>query len=127
MSVSSLIAQHGVTVDVLTPTASIGANGSLINTYAPTSQLVAFVQPRAAADSDFAGAPRMRVGATFYFAGQQSFDTDAVFSITDGQYAVRSVRIPILRPSAADNCHTIVEADRVNGLTFPYAENLVDL
>ena len=122
MSVSSLISQHGVTVNVLTPTATIAANGSVSNGYALSAELSAFVQPRSAADTDFAGAPRMRVGATFYFAGQQSFDTDGLLLITDGHYAVRSVRIPILRPSAANNCHTIVEADRVNGFTFPILE-----
>lgn len=119
MSVSTLISQHGQTVTVAEPISTIGANGAVSKSYETTTTHNAFVQPRSASDADFAGAQRMRVGATFYFAGQVAFDTDAIISTDEGTYFVRSVRIPILRSAARDNSHTIVEADSVEGNVFP--------
>lgn len=115
MSVTALIAQHGTDITVFTPTDAIGSNGAVAKTYTEGSAVRAFLQPRAASDTEFAGGARMRVGATFYFAGRVAFDTDAIISHSTGQYIVRSVRIPIERPSASANVHTIVEADRVGG------------
>jgi hypothetical protein len=115
MSVAALIQQHGTDVTVLAPADSIGTDGAVVKTYSTGSTLRAFLQPRSASDTEFAGGARMRVGATFYFAGRVAFDTDAILSHATGQYVVRSVRIPIDRPSASANCHTIVEADSVGG------------
>jgi hypothetical protein len=115
MSVTALIAQHGTDVTVLTPTDAIGSNGAVAKTYTEGSAIRAFLQPRSASDTEFAGGSRMRVAATFLFAGRVAFDTDAIISHSTGQYIVRSVRIPIERPSASANVHTIVEADRVGG------------
>lgn len=115
MSVAALIQQHGTDVSVLVPTDTIGTNGAPIKSYATGSTLRAFMQPRAASDGEFAGGPRMRVGATFYFAGRVAFDTDAILSHDTGQYIVRGVRVPIHRPETSANCHTIVDADSVGG------------
>lgn len=118
MSVTALIAQHGTDVTVLTPSDNIQSNGTVAKSYTEGSTVRAFLQPRAASDTSFAGGPRMRVGATFYFAGRVAFDTDAVIRHATGDYLVRGVRIPIDRPAASANVHTIVDADSVGGMSI---------
>lgn len=119
MSVSTLIALHGKSVDVARPTNTIRDNGAMQRSYTTALSAVrCFVQPRTASDVEFAGGSRTRVGATFYFAGVVDIQADDVISDEDTkQYWVRSVRVPIQRPTASANCHTIVEAEHVVGET----------
>lgn len=120
MSVASLISAHGVLVNVARPTETWQSNGAMSRTYTGVAALRAFIQPRAAADNESAGRANGVVSATFYFEGQADIDVDDVLQeISTGRlYWVKGVRVPILRPTASPNSHTVVDADYVPGETI---------
>ena len=126
MSVLTLIAMHGVSVDVLRPTTVARDNGAMQRTYEAlvrpdAAATRAFVQPASASDSPFSGRANMRVSTRFLIGGVvEDIQTDDVLRLTGTSetYWVRGVRVPILRPGGAANCHTIIDADLVPGETI---------
>lgn len=120
MSVGSLISAHGVLVDVARPTETWQSNGAMSRTYSAAASLRAFIQPRGAADNENAGRSNGIVSAVFYFEGQADIDVDDVLreQTTGRLYWVKGVRVPILRPTASANSHTVVDADYIPGETI---------
>jgi len=125
MSVSTLIQRHGTSIPVLRPTQSKTTLGSMARSYSVVNTLQGWIQPNNATDSTFSGRATAQTSGRVYFAGRPEILTDDLLQMSSfgGQYVhVTSVRIPIDRPEAGANCHTIVEFVSRFGESVPIVE-----
>jgi hypothetical protein len=119
MSVLSLLLRHGTAVSVARPTPSVSAIGSVTQAFAVAASYQGWIQPRGAADGNFAGRDDMNTSAVCYFAGTPDIRTDDVLTVDNGTtyYHVTGVRVPITRPAAGANSHTVVDCVKRAGET----------
>lgn len=118
MSVASLLAAHGQTVRVVRPTVTQSVDGAMSRAYAVAATVTAWIQPRASTDANYAGRDNMRNAVVVYFEGRQDVRTDdIVLDAASNVYHVTGVHVPIERPAASANCHTIVDAVYAKGET----------
>ena len=122
MSVGSLIAAHGQTVRVVRPTVTQTTDGAMARAYAIVATLAGWIQPRASSDANYAGRDNLRNTVVAYFEGRQDIRTDDILlDESSAIYHVSGIHVPIERPDASPNCHTIVDATRVQGETVVLA------
>jgi hypothetical protein len=117
MSVASLIARMGRSVAVRRPTTDHREDGSFFRTEEQVLEARAFIQPRAASETDAQGRQQMRQSCVLYLEGSVDIRTDDIVcdppTGTDCRiYRVTGVRLP---DEASDhpNAHTIVDATRI--------------
>lgn len=117
MSVATLIAEHGYSVNVLRPSQTTNTEGAMTRQYFANETFRAFIQPRASNDAPFSGRALQQDSVTFYFAGQPDIRTDDMLQVGSLFYHVTGVRTPILRAVSRDNSHTIVDTIQRSGDT----------
>jgi len=117
MSISALIAKHGVTISTSTKNAgSTDAIGGQIESFTTSvSTDKAFVQVSGGSDPTTGGRETRQRNARFYFDGIKSLDIEDRIVYAGATWEIRSVTTPGEKPASSHLCHTIIEAEEVLG------------